>query len=201
MYTDTKGTHARDSMENLNYVRLYLGQDNVFDIGNIKGPSLKELFTMPEFLTPYAAWLQKNEKELVKLKNLKFIILDDSNDSFFSKEELKEIETFSWYKNNASVKDCIVKVAERIENFEKAESLRQELLDLYEHDPKKYEKDIVKEKKEQKKNKVEQDLLNKISDFLNSKDKKKLIREFFEKNKDNTKVKKVAVKKPVKKKK
>lgn len=153
-----------ESMRALTFVRMYLGID---DLG--VGAKISDFLTNIEFMSDYVNWLKKNSKELVKIKELKPILLKEENSHPFSSEELAAIKRHSFYKDNKNVKDVFETIDEAIKLNAEAISITSELLHLYKQKTEKYKKEYERDVKALEKYKTELSAFTKLKKFLNGK--------------------------------
>jgi hypothetical protein len=131
----------------LTFVRMYLG---IEDLG--LGQKPKDILSHVELMERYVEWLKVNEKELIKMVNLKNVAeeFEDITTMTFSKEEIDWVKSRRWFKENEKIAQCLKLSLEHIQenNDDEIISLNKRLLKLYESDSEKYKEKIIEAKKE-----------------------------------------------------
>ncbi|MEN6291922.1 MAG: hypothetical protein ABFD07_07910 [Methanobacterium sp.] len=108
----------------LSFVRMFLGQTELF-----LNFSYTEFIQSVEFMTAYTDWLTKNKEQLDIMINL-----DEEykgEDVLFSEEEVEEIKSKDWFKNNDTVSKCLSASEKSLSGCDERISLSEQLIGLY----------------------------------------------------------------------
>lgn len=154
-----------DDQRALFFVRLYLKQTD--DLG--ANMTINDVITNIDFMSSYANWLQKNEKELLKLVNLKQIKLDKAHFHPFTTEELELLHKKKWYKKDDKIADVLKRVNEEYTLNLDMHRILEELLSLYKTNMKNYKDKFEEDSKKFEDVKLEISMLSKLRIFLSDK--------------------------------
>ena len=174
VWTDegTDGRIDKHKGRYLTYVRLYLGclpEESESEKGStarIIAPTASDLLESVDYMKVYVEWLERNEKELIILKELDNIYMPKVIK--LTKKEITFIKSKDWYKDNETLKVCIKQSNEQLEISNKIIANTEKILDLMSSDKTQYAKEIKKYEKDIKNENNEIIFRKKIEKFFNS---------------------------------
>ncbi len=163
----------------LTFLRIYKSIDPPVDLGGLGKVTLAEAIKNPDFMTPYAVWLEKNKVELEK--GDKIVYLDETlfDNAELSDETIKYLKTRGWYTDNLIVSKCI----ERMKSGDKDNIRKMEILNeliMLQSTPsvrEKYKESLEENIKEREDLKNDEKYRNRIRVWLNNKDGNKKIQD------------------------
>lgn len=182
----------------LTLVRFYLGNlkdepdETRTDLYNSIHPSYQVLAKNVKFMEEYTVWLKRNEKALNEMLNLEEDYWKVSKvkkpkvgkKMSFTLAEIKWIKTRSWYKENLTIKKCLVESEAGIKEDDKEIDLCNQIIKLAK---KGIEINSDSNKKKEYKNKIAEQEKD-ISAIMESRPIRKKINEWM-KLQDNVKIK------------
>ncbi len=148
------------------YIRMYLKQK---DLG--LSVDISQVIDNPDFMLRYANWLNKNYKELEKIKTLKPVPIKSSKKKFipFTTSELKFIRSKDWYKENKNINICLNASKDALDRVAECARISEELISLYKTNPGKYQNDLDQTSKKLVKYQEEMNVRIKLHVFLKDK--------------------------------
>lgn len=152
----------------LTFMRLYLGHD---DLGlNVKPI---QVLGNVDFMKGYVEWLERNEKSLLDMVNMKDV--EDTSD-LLSEKEVKWVKKRKWFIENWEISKCL-RTSSQTDLDNEQISINERLLVLYNTNKEKYKDKIDESKSDILKIKAGMKMRARINRWLESQDPKAKIQE------------------------